>query len=152
MPDSVVQVVFAIIHLHFHNEVFPTAQQVFWLFTQKSVLGKRGGTDIVHLAALMGVVWRNVALMGVVWRCRTLWGGDDSTVFKPPNGPVSFNGPVGHGEQDRQPPLIQGSEPGSLKEKLQMESTSTGRPQMLESQRFVMMVGVVSEVESVAHL
>jgi len=33
-----------------------------------------------------------------------------------------------------------------------MESTSTGRPQMLESQRFVMMVGVVSEVESVAHL
>ena len=58
MPDSVVQVVFAIIHLHFHNEVFPTAQQVFWLFTQKSVLGKRGGTDIVHLAALMGVVGR----------------------------------------------------------------------------------------------
>ena len=101
---------------------------------------------------------RCVAEYGVDGRCRTLWGGDDSTVFKPPNGPVSFNGPGGLGEQDRQPPLIQGSEPGSLKEKLQMESTSIGRPQTLECQRFVMMVGVVSmvrvvsEVESVAHL
>lgn len=39
-----------------------------------------------------------------------------------------------------------------------MESTSTGRPQTLECQRLVTMVGVVSmvrmvgEVESVAHL
>lgn len=99
--------------------------------------------------------------MGGVWRCRTLWGSDNSTVFKRPNGPVSFNGPVGHGEQDRQPPLMQGSMPGPLKQKLQMESTSIGRPQTLQCQRFVMMVGVVSmvnmvrmvgEVESVAHL
>ena len=104
-----------------------------------------------------------MAECGVDGRCRTLCGGEDSTVFKHHNGPVGHgeqaatapqapNGPVGHGEQVRQPPLIQGSEPGSLKEKLQMESTSTGRPQMLESQRFVMMVGVVSKVESVAHL
>jgi len=79
-------------------------------------------------------------------------------VFKRPNGPVGFNGPVVHGERDRQPPLLQGAEPGPLKEKLQMESTSTGRPQTLQCQRFVMMVSLVSmvrmvgEVESVAHL
>ena len=113
-----------------------------------------------------------MAECGVDGHCRTLWGGDDSTVFKHHNGPVGHgeqaatasqapNGPVGHGEQVRQPPLIQGSEPGPLKEKLQMESTSTGRPQTLEGQRLVTMVGVVSmvrmvrmvgEVESVAHL
>jgi len=110
-----------------------------------------------------------MAECGVDGRCRTLCGGDDSTVFKHHNGPVghgeqaatapqALNGPVGHGEQVRQPPLIQGSEPGPLKEKLQMESTSTGRPQTLECQRLVTMVGVVSmvrmvgEVESVAHL
>ena len=110
-----------------------------------------------------------MAECGVDGRCRTLWDGDDSTVFKHHNGPVGHgeqaatapqapNGPVGHGEQVRQPPLIQGSEPGPLKEKLQMESTSTGRPQTLECQRLVTMVGVVSmvrmvgEVESVAHL
>ena len=110
-----------------------------------------------------------MAECGVDGRCRTLWGGDDSTVFKHHNGPVGHgeqaatapqapNGPVGLGEQVRQPPLIQGSEPGPLKEKLQMESTSTGRPQTLECQRLVTMVGVVSmvrmvgEVESVAHL
>ena len=106
-----------------------------------------------------------MAECGVDGHCRTLWGGDDSTVFKHHNGPVGHgeqaatapqapNGPVGLGEQVRQPPLIQGSEPGPLKEKLQMESTSIGRPQTLECQRFVMMLGVVSmvgEVESVAH-
>ena len=96
----------------------------------------------------MGVVWRSVALMGVAGRCGVVM----IQRYSSPNGPVSFNGPGGLGEQDRQPPLIQGSEPGSLKEKLQMESTSTGRPQMLQCQRFVMMVSVVSEVESVAHL
>ena len=64
-----------------------------------------------------------MAECGVDGRCRTLWGGDDSTVFKHHNGPVGHgeqaatapqapNGPVGHGEQVRQPPLIQGSEPG----------------------------------------
>jgi len=45
--------------------------------------------------------------------------------------------------------------PGSLKEKLQMESTFISRPQTLECQRFVMVVsivGMVGEVESVAHL
>ena len=96
----------------------------------------------------MGVVRRSVALYGVAGRCRTLWGGDDSTVFKRPNGPANRR------EQVRQPQLLQGSVPGSLKEKLQMESTSIGRPQTLECQRFVMMLGVVSmvgEVESVAH-
>ena len=43
-------------------------------FTQKSGIGKRGGTDIVHLAALMGVVRRSMALAGVVWRSMALMG------------------------------------------------------------------------------
>ena len=96
--------------------------------------------------------------MGVVGRCGMVMIQRSSSTATAPQAP---NGPVGHGEQVRQPPLIQGSEPGPLKEKLQMESTSTGRPQTLECQRLVTMVGVVSmvrmvrmvgEVESVAHL
>ncbi len=78
-----------------------------------------------------------------------LWGSDDSAVFKRPNSPGD---PL---KQIRQPQLLQRSEPGYFKEKLQMESTSIGRPQTLECQRFVMvvsMVCMVGEVESVAHL
>ncbi len=122
-----------------------------------AVLPLSTGSFDGRCVAECGVDGRCMALMGVAGRCGVVM----IQRYSSPNGPVSFNGPVGHGEQDRQPPLIQGSEPGSLKEKLQMESTSTGRPRMLESQRFVTMVGVVSmvrtvrmvgEVESVAHL
>ena len=65
---------------------------------------------------------------------------------------TAFKGPLGHGEQIRQPPLMKWFVPGSLNEKIQKESTSIGRPQTLKCQCFVVMVSMVGEVESVAHL
>ena len=41
----------------------------FFGSSRKAGAWRRDGTDIVHLAALMGVDGRSVALMGVVGRC-----------------------------------------------------------------------------------
>ena len=144
-----------------------------WFFTEKPMLGKKGRHCHCPLVALMGVVWRSMALMGVIGRCGVVTiqrsssattATSVSTTLKAANTLYCFNGiqgtckPRGPQKTGRQPPPMQGSVPRSLKEKLQMESTSIGRPQTLQCQRFVMMVGVVSmvrmvgEVESVAHL
>ena len=134
---------------------------------------KKGRHCHCPLVALMGVVWRSMALMGVIGRCGVVMiqrsssatsvttATNVSTTLRAASTLYCFNGVQGTcmprrpQKTGRQPPLMQGSVLGSLREKLQMESTSIGRPQTLEGQRLVMvvrMVRMVSEVESVAHL
>ncbi len=122
---------------------------------------KKGRHCHCPLVALMGVVWRSMALMGVVGRCGVVTiqrsssattatsvttATNVSTTLRAAITLYCFNGVQGTcmprrpQKTGRQPPPMQGSVPGPLKQKLKMGSTSTGRPQTLQCQRFVMVV------------